>query len=226
MQTNNAECIICIGLEADRSSSVLASNASQLHPGSVSPFPMVVKKTLSKKMPSMSPRMKQRMNRDLSGTLWAEPAPISEPQDAPRSNIERFNSMEQTPNEEFAWEYHDALHEAWKTVRDDPRFAGIATAEPPSIAQGGVMSPFDADDFKIALTHSGCYTCGINLAWLDLMGKAVPGRQIRLNAVHLLRDELFANPRSLPLVHVAVPGPTFAVPGPQFDVKQHKGQLI
>ncbi len=115
--------------------------------------------------------------------------------------------------------YTTAVMEAWETVRDDPRFARIATAEAATIRQGGGQAPFNKEDFSSALSKDGgSYVCGINLAWLDLTWTATPGIPIRMAAVRQISNVVFEKPRPIEQIHVAVPSRTF-------DVTQHKGAL-
>ncbi len=115
--------------------------------------------------------------------------------------------------------YTTAVMEAWEIVRDDPRFARIATAEPATIRQGGVPSPFNSEDFCSVLgKDGGSYVCGINLAWLDFTWTATPGIPIRMAAVRQIRDVVFQTPKPIEQIHVAVPSPNF-------DVTHHKGAL-
>ena len=61
--------------------------------------------------------------------------------------------------------YLENKMDAWNIVQSHATSQGIVTENP---QDGGACAPFDQAAFAIAIAAKlGCYTCAINLAWLD-----------------------------------------------------------
>ncbi|CAE7207986.1 unnamed protein product [Symbiodinium sp. KB8] len=94
------------------------------------------------------------------------------------------------------------VHEALQLIRDRPIFAGIDSAAPLSIAQGGKQSPFCLSDAVQALKAQGdTYEAAGNFMWQDhiwLANHRVPMNAGQIRAIQAFHLDPLKPPRSWP----------------------------
>ena len=114
--------------------------------------------------------------------------------------------LERDENDAQNISYHQKLFDAWNTLLGHAIFEGILKENPPSIKDGGACAPFEEAAFDIAIAGPlGCYTCAINLAWVNFSWSATPGTPMRESVVELVKETTFAVPTALSEIVVAVP---------------------
>ncbi len=114
--------------------------------------------------------------------------------------------------------YHVHLLQAWEKVQE--YFPDLVKKAPNSLDNGGRIRPYSAADWRNAWDGDGDrnYTCGINLAWLNMTYSATPGVPVRMGCIIEMVDKVFKTPRDAGVIHVAIPDADFNVLG-------HKGAL-
>ncbi|CAK0793873.1 unnamed protein product [Prorocentrum cordatum] len=93
-------------------------------------------------------------------------------------------------------DHFERLDAARDDVLNHASFKGIKTAAPLGIGKGGTKSPFNLDDFKIAIKDEGVYECGGNWWWINQNYQ--PVRNVYINEKMVEKDiaEKFAKPVS------------------------------
>ena len=100
------------------------------------------------------------------------------------------------------------VHEAMKTIMDNPIFQNVASAEPLNVKQGATQAPFDETDFKDGIADHGKYRCSGNFCWQDLVwlvNHRVPVNQKQIKDYQQFAFPAMDPPADCPLsVHIAV----------------------
>ena len=63
-------------------------------------------------------------------------------------------------------EWYVRLQKAKDEIQADADLVNLVSAPPLTIANGGSIAPYDADDYKTSMKQNGKYTCGFNFWWL------------------------------------------------------------
>ena len=89
------------------------------------------------------------------------------------------------------------IHEAIKCIRDHPLFKDIDTAKPLTVSQGGQQVPFELESLKKAIgSNAGCYRCGCNIWWSDLIWMANHRVPVNVGQVKAIQKTEFSSPPS------------------------------
>ncbi len=100
--------------------------------------------------------------------------------------------------------------DAWTAVKGHIIFENIHEKHPCPIGSGGTQTPFNQHDLDTILMatpddNQVTYVCGGNLAWIDFTWTATPGVPVRMRAMKELANTLFAKPRPIESVTIALP---------------------
>ena len=89
-------------------------------------------------------------------------------------------------------DHSNSLREAYNRVMECPAFQGIIQKQPPSVAEGGRMAPFNTNDYNAAMQTRGIYSCGANILWVNLWWSATPSMPLNRSGIKALRDRSFS----------------------------------
>ena len=95
-------------------------------------------------------------------------------------------------------EYYQKLADCIDGMLEDNHFANIMSASPLKLGEGGIMAPYNDEDFKLAISTTKTYKAGGNLFWVKLM-KSAGFHKVPVNskAVEKLMQHYFETPQAL-----------------------------
>ncbi len=119
--------------------------------------------------------------------------------------------------------FQGQVMEAWEAVQGHNMVERIKEKNPPSVTTGGTQTPLNQQDLHAILEVAPndkqvTYVCGGNLAWINFSRPATPFIPVRMRAVKELANTIFAKPRPIESV-------TIALPSRDYKPLEHRGGL-